>query len=260
MYFGPIVKDIRDQRNLLSSFRFVGRRCRSEHSSSNDLHLQLASGYRQGFLFRNPNRYWWDRALHLEHQNWKASRWAYSGGQHRDNLRHPHDQGNYSFGVKVTDSSSALGGRKSNKTATATVTMTVAAAVATPAALAITTSSLLSGTQGAAYSNAIVATGGTTPYSWSITSGSLPAGLSLTCIHRLDLRNTYSKRNIQFHRVCQRQRFAGPVQIRQPVVDRRSSHSSDHNLFFALRHSWNVLFNDPGRNGRHTSLYLVACG
>ena len=92
----------------------------------------------------------------------------------------PTNSGNYSFGVKVTDSSSSLGGRKSNKTATATVTMTVAAAVATPAVLAITTSSLPSGTQGAAYSNAVVATGGTTPYSWSITSGSLPAGLSLT--------------------------------------------------------------------------------
>jgi Putative Ig domain len=46
-------------------------------------------------------------------------------------------------------------------------------------ALSITTSSLPSGTQGTSYSNAITATGGTTPYTWSIKSGSLPAGLSL---------------------------------------------------------------------------------
>ena len=91
----------------------------------------------------------------------------------------PTTSGNYSFGVKVTDSSLGLGGRRLNKTATATVTMKVAAAAAKPTSLAITTSSLPSGTQGTAYSNAIAATGGTPPYSWSITSGSLPAGFSL---------------------------------------------------------------------------------
>ena len=42
-----------------------------------------------------------------------------------------------------------------------------------------TTSPLASGTVGAAYSQTLTATDGTTPYSWSITSGSLPTGLSL---------------------------------------------------------------------------------
>ncbi len=46
-------------------------------------------------------------------------------------------------------------------------------------ALAITTSSLPSGTSGSSYSNLLRASGGTTPYAWSITSGSLPAGLTL---------------------------------------------------------------------------------
>src|ERR1051326_7831993 len=48
-----------------------------------------------------------------------------------------------------------------------------------PAPLAITTTSLPNTTQGAAYSATLTATGGVTPYTWSVT-GSLPAGLSLS--------------------------------------------------------------------------------
>ena len=44
----------------------------------------------------------------------------------------------------------------------------------------IGTAALSNGAVGAAYSSALTASGGTTPYSWSISSGSLPAGLSLT--------------------------------------------------------------------------------
>lgn len=43
----------------------------------------------------------------------------------------------------------------------------------------ITTSSLPVGTVGAAYAGSLTATSGVTPYTWSITSGALPAGLSL---------------------------------------------------------------------------------
>jgi uncharacterized membrane protein len=48
-------------------------------------------------------------------------------------------------------------------------------------ALSITTSSLASGTVGTAYSQTLVASGGTTPYVWSLAAGSggLPAGLTL---------------------------------------------------------------------------------
>ena len=45
--------------------------------------------------------------------------------------------------------------------------------------LGITTTSLPSGTAGNSYSATLAATGGITPYSWSITSGTLPAGLTL---------------------------------------------------------------------------------
>jgi hypothetical protein len=45
--------------------------------------------------------------------------------------------------------------------------------------LTITTTSLPSGVTGTAYSSTLAATGGDTPYSWSVTSGSLPSGLAL---------------------------------------------------------------------------------
>jgi Putative Ig domain len=47
------------------------------------------------------------------------------------------------------------------------------------AALAISTTSLPQGTVGTAYSATLMASGGTTPYTWSVTGGTLPAGLSL---------------------------------------------------------------------------------
>ena len=46
--------------------------------------------------------------------------------------------------------------------------------------LSITTTSLSQGQTGVAYSATLSATGGTSPYSWSIKSGNLPAGLSLS--------------------------------------------------------------------------------
>ena len=45
--------------------------------------------------------------------------------------------------------------------------------------LTITTTSLPGGTQGTPYSQQISATGGTTPYTWSISAGSLPANLTI---------------------------------------------------------------------------------
>lgn len=48
-----------------------------------------------------------------------------------------------------------------------------------PADLVLTTSSLPGGTIGQAYSATLAASGGLQPYNWSITSGTLPAGLAL---------------------------------------------------------------------------------
>lgn len=46
----------------------------------------------------------------------------------------------------------------------------------------ISTSALTSGFTGSIYSQSVIATGGVKPYAWSITSGSLPAGLSLNTV------------------------------------------------------------------------------
>ena len=94
----------------------------------------------------------------------------------------PTASGNYSFGVRVSDSSQAAGSRTSGTTTTSTVTLSIASGPATPTALTITTSSLPSATQGTAYSNAVAASGGTAPFTWSISPASapLPSGLTIS--------------------------------------------------------------------------------
>src|SRR5258706_3496456 len=69
---------------------------------------------------------------------------------------------------RVTDSS--------NPTMSQSVSL---ALTITPAPLSITTSSLPNGQVNTAYSTTLAATGGTTPYTWSLTSGTVPAGLTL---------------------------------------------------------------------------------
>jgi hypothetical protein len=74
----------------------------------------------------------------------------------------------YSFTVAVTDS----GSPKQTSTAPAAITVT-------RANLSITTWLPPLGTEGIAYAYAMQASGGTPAYTWSISSGSLPAGLNL---------------------------------------------------------------------------------
>jgi hypothetical protein len=59
---------------------------------------------------------------------------------------------------------------------TASLTLGVSAPTIVP--LTITTTALPAGKVGQAYSAALAASGGTTPYTWALTSGTLPAGLS----------------------------------------------------------------------------------
>ena len=84
----------------------------------------------------------------------------------------PTASGSFSFTAKVTDSTSPT-----TQTATKAFNLTIAAA---PNPVQITTTSLPSGQVNTAYSTTLAASNGATPYSWSITSGSLPAGLTLT--------------------------------------------------------------------------------
>jgi large repetitive protein len=70
------------------------------------------------------------------------------------------------FTVKVTDAN--------NVTATKSLTITVNGAIA------IQTTTLAGATHNVAYSKTITVTGGTTPDSWTVISGSLPTGLTLS--------------------------------------------------------------------------------
>src|SRR5581483_3182680 len=81
----------------------------------------------------------------------------------------PTASGAFTFTIQVADSSTP------QQTATQVLTLTVV-----PSGLAITSAAPNVGTIGALYNFVFVATGGTPPYSWSISSGSLPAGLTLT--------------------------------------------------------------------------------
>lgn len=73
------------------------------------------------------------------------------------------------FTVQVTDAS------PSPQSTTAALSIDVV-----PPPLAVSRTSFPEGTTGAFYSTTLAATGGTPPYTWSIASGSLPAGLKLT--------------------------------------------------------------------------------
>jgi hypothetical protein len=74
-----------------------------------------------------------------------------------------------SFTVKVTDSSSPAQSASSP----------LSISITSGSILSITTTSLPPGIVGSSYSSALAASGGTTPYSWVVSSGSLPSGLTL---------------------------------------------------------------------------------
>ncbi len=82
----------------------------------------------------------------------------------------PTTTGTYPFTAQVTDSESP----PANASAPLSITVN-----ATLSQLTITTTTLPSGTQNSPYNANLAATGGVTPYTWSIVSGSLPSGLSL---------------------------------------------------------------------------------
>ncbi|MFM5667701.1 putative Ig domain-containing protein [Aeromonas hydrophila] len=77
-------------------------------------------------------------------------------------------------GYAGSDSFTYTATNASGTSSPATVTITVSAPT-----LAITPTTLPDGTQGTAYSQTVTATGGSAPYTYAITAGSLPAGLSL---------------------------------------------------------------------------------
>ena len=82
----------------------------------------------------------------------------------------PMSTGTYMFQVQVTDSNSPASAEDIQLSITVN---------STPGMLGITTASLPSGTINTPYNSLLAANGGITPYTWSISSGSLPTGLNL---------------------------------------------------------------------------------
>ena len=83
----------------------------------------------------------------------------------------PTTAGPFDFTVKVTDAASL--------SASKPLRITVTAAPTPPS---ITTASLPGGTVGTSYAQTLTASGGVTPYTWSVTAGALPPGLILVSI------------------------------------------------------------------------------
>ena len=81
----------------------------------------------------------------------------------------PTTLGTTNFKVQVTDS----------QTPTAAVDLASKSITVNPA-LSITTTSLTTGSVNVPYSASLAASGGVPPYAWTITSGSLPTGLTLS--------------------------------------------------------------------------------
>ena len=85
--------------------------------------------------------------------------------------------------ISILDASKLAGGKDPLITTVgafpAVYQLTVSPAAINPGQLQVTTASLPPGTQGIAYSATLAASGGLPPYTWALTSGSLPAGLTL---------------------------------------------------------------------------------
>jgi hypothetical protein len=83
----------------------------------------------------------------------------------------PTASGQFSFAAQVSDASTPP------ETAQASFSISISAP---SARLKITSASLPNGVVGTAYSSALTTSGGTLPYSWTVVSGTLPVGLTLS--------------------------------------------------------------------------------
>ena len=108
------------------------------------------------------------------YDTWSLALGTLPGGMHLDSegelYGYPTSYGTFAVTVQVTDSASPT-----PDVATAPLSLTITA----PPPLTITTTALTPGSQGVYYQSPLAATGGVGNDTWSVTSGSLPAGVTL---------------------------------------------------------------------------------
>src|SRR6266481_236805 len=123
-------------------------------------------------------------SYHVNSGHWSAS-WNYFASSGVDNAP-LHAPANGSGGVP--NGRYAYGGSSAFPTSTNSANYWVDVVFTSnvgPTPLSVTTTSLPNGTQSVAYNQSLAAAGGAAPYSWSLMSGLLPAGLSLSAMGQI---------------------------------------------------------------------------
>ena len=122
--------------------------------------------------------------------------------------------------------------------------------------LSLNPASLPNGTQGMSYSQSVTASGGTGgPYTFSITSGALPTGLSLNTSSGAITGTPSAGGRVQLHRARGRRH----QQFRQPKLHRQYRHQfADGDARRASRrHAGRRLQPDGRRHRRHRALHVL---
>ncbi len=119
--------------------------------------------------------------LLTEQQAWSAANTSQVSGYIEGNKVTVDNSGSSAVSTPLTGAGvgSAYGGTTSGWTSAPAATSTHTAQITWPESLRVTTASVPGGHVGNSYSQTPAASGGAPPYVWSITAGSLPAGLSL---------------------------------------------------------------------------------
>ena len=150
-----------------------------------------------------------------------------------------------SLTFKVTDSSQPV----QTNSATLSLTITVAAPV-------ITTTSLPNGNVGAAYNSSLAARGGTPPYTWALTAGTMPAGLSLSTGGAISGTPTATANATSLTFKVTDSKPAGPDEFRNTFSYHQICGASDHDDLLAKRKCGGGLQIESGCERRNAALHL----
>jgi Putative Ig domain len=125
----------------------------------------------------NTSEVWNNTALTASQTKWAGRSWVLTQGVNDATTAANLSKGAWSKGLLAEYACSAYGTVPSWMP---TYYSLVSGSSPVTSAPSVTTTTLSAGTIGTAYSQTLSATGGTTPYKWTISSGTLPAGLSLS--------------------------------------------------------------------------------